>query len=83
MQYDNNNSGALFKNNKEGNESRPDYRGSAEVEHVQFWVSAWIKEGKKDGKKFMSLRFEAKNNLKNTDASLPSLKPDFDDDIPF
>ena len=53
------NSGAIFKNDKEGNPARPDYTGNAEVDGVDYWLSAWIKEGKKG--KFMSLSFKAKD----------------------
>jgi hypothetical protein len=42
--YDNNLSGVLFKNDKGDNEKRPDYKGSAEIEGVQYWVSAWIRD---------------------------------------
>ena len=58
--YDNNMRGVLFKNEKQGNDKRPDYRGSAVIENVDFNVSGWIKASKKDGSKFMSLSFEAK-----------------------
>lgn len=57
--YDNNLSGVLFKNDKEGNEKRPDYKGSAEIEGVQYWVSAWIRDGAKG--KFMSMKYERKD----------------------
>lgn len=50
------NSGALFKNDKDGNESRPDYRGDCLVNGVKWEMSAWIKEGKSG--KFMSLAFK-------------------------
>ena len=57
-EYDNNLSGVLFKNDKGDNEKRPDYKGSAEIEGVQYWVSAWIREGAKG--KFMSMKYERK-----------------------
>jgi hypothetical protein len=60
--YDNNLTGALFKNDKAGNEKRPDYKGSAEIEGVQYWVSGWIRSPKSGGDKFMSLKFEAKES---------------------
>lgn len=58
--YDPNMRGVLFKNDKNGNEKRPDYRGSAVIDNVDFNISAWIQAAKKDGSKFMSLKFEAK-----------------------
>jgi len=49
-------SGALFKNNKDGNDRRPDYRGDVTIHGVKYKLSAWLKEGKNG--KFMSLRAE-------------------------
>ncbi len=46
MAYDNTNSGLLAKNDKQGNESRPDYRGSINVDGREYWLSAWIKTGR-------------------------------------
>ena len=62
MENDYPNSGALFKADpakKAENPKRPDYEGSAEVDGAQYWISAWIKEGKSG--KFMSLSFKAKD----------------------
>lgn len=59
-EYDNNLTGVLFKNDKGENEKRPDYKGSAEIEGVQYWVSAWIRDGAKG--KFMSMKYERKEH---------------------
>ena len=65
MSYDNSNSGLLAKNDKQGNESRPDYRGSINVDGVDYWLSAWIKTGrdgtKLAGQKYMSLSVQPKD----------------------
>ena len=53
-EYDNNNTGALFKNDRKETERHPDYNGSCEVNGVEMWMSAWIKTSK-GGKKFMSV----------------------------
>ena len=58
MQYDNNNRGVLFKNDKRGNEKAPDYRGSAVIDNIDLNISAWIKRSQKTGDAFMSLKFE-------------------------
>lgn len=88
-EYDNNLSGALFKNDKDGNESRPDYRGSATISRTEYWVSAWIKTSKK-GDKFMSLKFQPKLAREYKGAApnppppaAPARVDDFDQDIPF
>jgi len=79
MEYDNTNTGVLFKNDKGNNPKRPDYRGSGNWQGQEFNISAWLKESKKDGSKFFSFKFEEKQvKPKGTPAQ------DFqDDDIPF
>jgi uncharacterized protein (DUF736 family) len=57
--YDNNLRGVLFKNDRKEKDTHPDYKGSAEVGGVEYWLSSWIKVGK-GGAKFMSLSFTAK-----------------------
>ena len=85
MEYDNRNSGALFKNDKQ-NDRQPDYRGSfTDANGNEFWVSSWIKVSGKTGEKFMSLSMTPK------EAQAPVQKPvqqpvadmAFDDDVPF
>lgn len=65
MSYDNTNSGLLAKNDKQGNDQRPDYRGSINVDGVDYWLSAWIKTGrdgtKLAGQKYMSLSVQPKD----------------------
>ncbi len=59
--YDNNMTGALFPNDKDGNPKRPDLRGSIEIDGAKFWCSAWTHtadKGKHAGKKFLSLKLE-------------------------
>ena len=51
--YDNTNSGALFKNDSD-NANAPNYKGKLNVEGKDYDISAWIKESKA-GKKYMSL----------------------------
>ena len=81
--YDNNNSGALFKNDKQGNEKRPDYKGKSEVNGVQYYVSAWIRQSKA-GQTYMSLKYEP---VEQQQADVPPVAapsaPVADDDVPF
>ena len=51
-------SGALFKNDKGGNEKRPDYRGNLMVGGVEYELSSWIKEGSRG--KWMSISAKPK-----------------------
>jgi uncharacterized protein (DUF736 family) len=85
VNHDNTNSGALFKNDKQGKETRPDYKGTINVNGVEFWLSAWIKSSKA-GQKYMSLSVQPKearaDDRKPERATTPNT-PDFSDDIPF
>lgn len=58
-QWDNNNTGVLFLNDKQGNDKRPDWRGSIEVAGVNYWISGWNKESR-DGDQLISLKVEQK-----------------------
>lgn len=82
------NSGALFKNDKKEKDSHPDYRGDALINGTEYWISAWLKEGKRG--KFFSFSFKPKDDREGK--SVPKLaakqpqKTAFDDmpdDIPF
>ena len=53
-EYDNNMRGVLFKNDNKKDDSQPDYKGKIEVNHEEFWLSAWINTSKA-GNKFMSI----------------------------
>jgi hypothetical protein len=52
------NSGVLFKNDKKETEKHPDYKGNIMVDGNEYWLSAWIKEGKTG--KFMGLALSPK-----------------------
>lgn len=84
--YDDTNRGALFRNDKKQSEKHPDYRGSVNVDGVEYWVSSWIKTSKR-GEKFMSLSFTAKEPAADPESlkpvEIPDLAKPFDDEIPF
>ena len=59
MQYDNTNSGTLFKNDKGDNDKRPDYRGKIDINGTEYNLSAWVKVMKDGTGKFLSLKVGA------------------------
>lgn len=50
--------GILFKNDKEGNDQRPDYKGNITFNNVEFELAGWIRQGKKGN--FMTLKVSEK-----------------------
>ena len=79
--YDNNNRGALWKNDNQTTEKHPALKGSAEINGVDYWVSAWTsKEGGK--KPLVSLSFTPKDESPSVPA-VASPDDDFDSDLPF
>lgn len=96
MNYDNTNSGALFKNDRKETANHPDYKGQINVQGVDYWLSAWIKPMKNDPeKRFMSLSVKAKEAApaptpqRQAAAPRPTPRPaaddfsDLDSDVPF
>ena len=82
--YDNTNSGLLTRNDKGDNESRPDFKGSINIDGKEYWLSAWQKvgqSGKLEGKKFLSIKATAKDE---SAAAAPKAKASTEDDfLPF
>jgi len=61
--YDNTNSGALFKNKDKQTLNHPDYKGNINVGGQEYWISSWLKESK-NGVKYMSLSVTLKEDVK-------------------
>lgn len=72
--------GALFANPDRTKETQPNAKGSALIDGVEYWVSAWTNTSSK-GIKYQSLKFERKSNkFDNTD----ELKAEaLNDECPF
>lgn len=90
MSYDNTNTGALFKNDKE-RDTHPDYKGSINIDGTEYWLSSWINTSKQ-GKKFMSLKASPKEQAPQKETRKPShdaakarqlpKHEEFDDELP-
>ena len=92
MAYDNTNSGILARNENRKTDNHPEFSGSLNVEGVDYWVSAWINEGKAGGKMEGKKYFSIKINRKEQQAGGSPRKittPEsfyadkYDGDIPF
>jgi hypothetical protein len=84
MEYDNRERGVLYRNENKTSDNHPDYSGSLNVAGVDYWLSGWLKESKKDSKKFFSLSVRPKNDPKPVNKPVKAIEPDdFDQDIPF
>lgn len=81
--FDNTNRGVLFKNDKTGgNPKWPDYRGNINVNGEEFWLDAWVKDGKNG--KFMSLSVKPKQAKgQRTQRDDDPAHQDPNDDVPF
>jgi hypothetical protein len=74
QQYNNENTGILFKNDTGDNPKRPAYKGKIDVGGVEYKLAGWIREGKAG--KFISIKIdtdERKPVTKNTDDELDSI----------
>ena len=78
------NSGSLFKNDKRETDSQPHAKGSAQIEGVAYWVSAWTNQSD-NGTRYQSLKFSRKdeNRAANPQIQVAPQEEDFSDSIPF
>jgi len=85
-QYDNTNSGAIFKNDKKETDSHPEYKGSINVEGKEFWASVWVNTSKA-GKQYMSIKVTPKDAQQSAPTPQVNHVPNdggmTDEDIPF
>lgn len=83
--YDNNNRGSIWKNEDRKSDSHPQFKGSAEVNGVEYWVSGWLrKAGANPKAPAMSFSFTAKEQQSAPKPTpSPSIGNDDLEDIPF
>ena len=78
--YDNTNRGALFKNDKQGVENRPDYTGTLDVAGAAHKVAGWVKKSKK-GDTYLSLAIQPSEDAPKPKKAERQEEPD--DALPF
>lgn len=71
-------SGVLFKNENKTTDKHPNMKGTALIDGVEYWVSAWTKEGQKG--RFQSLSFERKEGQQ---AKAKQKHLEEDNEVPF
>lgn len=88
-QYDNEKRFALHKNDKDGNEKRPDYKGTMQLNGVEYVLSAWIRTSKA-GNKYMSGAMEEKKTRADAQSASDgfakvkaAVTEPTEDDVPF
>lgn len=78
------NSGILSRNQKRESDKHPEFTGSAEVNGVEYWLSAWVNEGDKG--KYFKISFKPKDQKQSgqsRDSQARSRAPGYDEDEPF
>lgn len=79
MAYDNTNSGLLAKNQRKEQDNHPDYTGSINVGGQDFWLSAWVKQGREgtklEGQKYFSLSVKPKEAAQQPQRRAPAPAP--------
>lgn len=78
--FDNTNRGFVAVNDRKENEKHPDYKGSLNVNGVEYWISGW-KKTTKAGKKILSLSIQPKDR-QSSEPTRKAREDDFDD-VPF
>lgn len=72
--------GSLFRNDKKGNEARPDWRGDVMIGGQMYELAAWEKQGARGT--FLSLSAKPKQAEPPREHK-PAARDRDDDDIPF
>ena len=87
MEYDNTNRGQIWKNEDRKSDTHPQFKGSMNIEGVEYWVSAWTRKPDANPKA-PALTFSFKKKEDKQDDQIPktdsvSAVDEFDDKIPF
>lgn len=75
-QYEKELAGVMFAHDKQGNDKRPDWKGSIQIEGVEYWLSGWNRSSAKG--ELISLKAEKKKP-----AMQAYSEATIDGDVPF
>lgn len=83
MNYDNELSGALFRNKKKKLEKQPDYYGTCEIQGKTYRVSAWVNKSNK-GEQYLKMKYQQEEQEQQSvpTSAVETLYGE-DDDLPF
>lgn len=93
MSFDNTNKGAIWGNKDKQTDTQPDFKGSINIEGVEYWLSGW-KRDPNGNPNAPSVKFSVKRKdevqsqgmqqARQAQQAPPQPAPDnFSDDIPF
>ena len=83
-EYDRTNRGAIWKNRDKKEDKHPDFKGSLNVDGVDYWVSAWKrKEDAPNNQPALSFSIKIKEEKAEQPAPAKRKNEDIDDEIPF
>jgi hypothetical protein len=87
MEYNNTNRGQIWKNEDRKSDSHPHFKGSMDIDGVEYWVSAWTRKPDANPKS-PALTFSFKKKEDKQDDQIPkadsvSVVDGFNDSIPF
>ena len=89
-QYDNTNRGSIWGNEKKEKDTHPDFKGSINVEGVEYWLSGWKRKPDANPKApALSFSIQRKDSVPNTEtrddpfSDSPQAAQVDDDQIPF
>jgi hypothetical protein len=76
------NTGSLKANKNKTKDTQPGYKGSANIDGVDFWISAWLNEDRETKEKYFAFKFERKDAERQPAQSQPAPTHD-DGSVPF
>lgn len=85
MPFDNTNRGAIWKNRDKKEDKHPDFKGSLNIDGVDYWVSAWKrKDDAPNNQPALSFTVKPKDEQASAKpAARQTVREDMDDEIPF